>query len=276
MATLENFLRTGQLGPVVLGMTPPDVLTLVGDADEMSRKSNPLLLKYGAAEFSFSKSPHDSVPLLRRIAINYTPTFKALPAPLAFADWMHTQPPPEEWFKTFVSSINYLPVQSLEGPEASRLIFLSGVVVVVAGGIVHSISIDARERDKTTRAPVSHEREPKSDEILAMFDEANRAMQADADRAALLIAWAGLEAALRYRVMRLSPNRKVRGQPATLIQELFSAAELDSSQHKTLEEIRQLRSAVAHGLAPVKFDIHTIGQMRTLAVRLLGAAVSSH
>jgi hypothetical protein len=42
MATLEDFLRTGRLGPVSLGMGPVDVMTALGDPDDTSEKINPI------------------------------------------------------------------------------------------------------------------------------------------------------------------------------------------------------------------------------------------
>lgn len=273
MATLAEFLRTGHLGPVILGMTPADVITLVGDPDQTSRKSNPLHLKYGAAEFFFWQTPHEPGHVLRKIAVFFAPKFEKLPTPIAFTDWVRSKAPSEREFKAFIKKMGYLPVQQVKGPDSSRLLFLSGVAVFIADGVVHSVRVDAHER-RLAATPLGDQREPKVDEILAMFEEADRASRAGADRAALLIAWAGLEAALRYRTLRIRPTGKVRIQPANLIRELFSAAELDSSEHKTLEEIRQLRSSVAHGLTPVKFNSRTIEQMRQVALRLLGPAIS--
>lgn len=43
MATLEQFLKTGQLHPIGLGMTPFEVESLLGEPSDESRKKNPLV-----------------------------------------------------------------------------------------------------------------------------------------------------------------------------------------------------------------------------------------
>ena len=42
MITLEAFLKTGQLGPIMLGMAPFDVESILGEPDQESKKKNPL------------------------------------------------------------------------------------------------------------------------------------------------------------------------------------------------------------------------------------------
>ncbi len=271
MATLEEFLRAGHLGPVILGMTPTDVMTALGDPQDISRKSNPLQLKYGCVHLSFWKAPSHRVHQLREIAITYQPEFEPFPETLAFTDWNPAGPPTERQFRAVMHEIGYLPVHSLEGLSGRQLIFLSGVTVLFAEEMLHSIRLLQRETKEPTSMPLSDEREPTTKQIADMLDEADRATQIGAHRAGLLMAWAGLEATLRRAALRAGKQGKIGVQPSILIRELFAAGQLTPAEHRTLEELRQLRTASAHGLAPMAFDVEIIPRIKDISNRLLAA-----
>lgn len=273
MATLEEFLRTGHLGPVVLGMTPTDVMTTVGDPQGTSRKSNPLQLKYGSAQLSFWKAPKDKSLHLREIAITYQPDFEPLPATLTFLDWNPPQPPTEQLFKSFIYYIGYLPVHSVDGPNGTEISFLSGVTALCADKMLHSIRLHQRQNKESTAMPLSDEREPTTKQILDMLQEAELALRSGAQRAALLLAWAGLEAALRRTALSAGKQGKIGVQPAILIRELFASQQLTPAEHRSLEELRQVRTALAHGFAPVvTSDSDTIRRISAISKQLLERA----
>jgi len=275
MPLFEEFLRTGHLGPVILGMTPTDVMIAIGDPQDTSKKSNPLQLKYGCAQLSFWKAPNHRTHHLREIAITYQPEFEPLPETLVFTDWNPTEPPTELQFRSFMHKIGYLPVHLVEGPSGSQLVFLSGVTALFANKMVHSIRLLQRETKEPTAMPLSDEREPTIKQILEMLEEADRATQIGAHGAALLMAWAGLEAALRRAALRAGKQGKIGVQPSILIRELFASGQLTPAEHSTLEELRQRRTALAHGLAPMTVDVEIIPRIKAIANRLLGDELTS-
>ena len=73
-AKLLEFLKTGSLGPIVLGMNPSEVVEHIGDPDQESQKKNPLTLKYGSLQLVFWR--HRSKSQLRNIALNFLPKFE--------------------------------------------------------------------------------------------------------------------------------------------------------------------------------------------------------
>jgi hypothetical protein len=269
MATLEDFMRTGHLGPVILGMSPNDVMIALGDPQDTSRKSNPLQLKYGCVQLSFWKAPNQRTHELREIVITYQPEFEPLPESLAFTDWTLAEPPTERQFRAFMHEIGYLPVHLVEGSSGKQLVFLSGVTALFTDEMLHSIRLLQRENRAPTPTPLSDEREPTPEQILDMLNEADRASQTGAYRAALLIAWAGLEATLRRAALRAGRQGRIGVQPSILLGELFAAGQLTPAEHRTLEELRQLRTASAHGLAPVGLDADIISKINTISNRLL-------
>jgi hypothetical protein len=113
------------------------------------------------------------------------------------------------------------------------------------------------------------EREPTLDQIREMFNEAERVSRIGMHRAALLIAWAGLEAALRRAALKAGVPGKIGLQPSILLRELFAAGQLTPDEHRILEELRQIRTAIAHGLAPVSLDADNIRRINSISNRLL-------
>ena len=102
-----------------------------------------------------------------------------------------------------------------------------------------------------------------------MFSEATLAVQAGAKRAALLIAWAGLEATLRRAAFRAGRRGKVGTQPVVLLRELVAEGQVTAPEHRTLEHLRQLRMSAAHGLTPVAFPSDLISNIKAVSDRLL-------
>lgn len=269
MATLEEFIRTGHLGPVLLGMSSNDVMTALGYPDDISRKTNPLILKYGSVQLSFWKTPSKKAPQLREIAIAFQPEFEPLPKSLAVTDWNPAETPTESEFRTFIDRIKYPPVHVVEGPTDKALTFLSGVAALVSDGKLHSLRLNLKETKTPPPAPVTDEREATLDQIQGMLIEAEHAMKVGAYRAALLIGWAGLEAALRHVACQAGRPGKVGVPPHILLRELFALGRLSPDEHRWLEMLRQIRTAAAHGLSPVALDSDLVERLIEATHRLL-------
>lgn len=273
MATLEDFLKAGRLGPASLGMGPVEVMTVLGDPDEMSEKLNPLIMRYGPVQFVFVSKPGQRKQDLRDIAIVYKPRFKKMPKALRLSDWDISGAPTLDEFLKYLNKIDYLPIHRVSGESGTQLIFMSGVVALFAAKALHSIRLSQREAKENEQITVSDEREPSPAQIHDMLDEADRALEASAPRAALMTAWAALEAALRRAVLRAGGQGRVGVAPVVLLRELFSAKELSEDDYRALETVRQLRTAAAHGLAHAPILSDTIGRLKSITQRLLGPSL---
>jgi hypothetical protein len=255
-------------------MSPNDVMIAAGEPEDISRKSNPLLLKYGCVRLSFWKAPNDRAPQLREIVVSYLPVFETAPEALAFSDWVPTEPPSEREFRLFVQNTNLLPMHSVEGPSGKQIVFPSGVTALFTDNLLHSIRLVEREYKSVAPAPFPDEREPTLDQIREMLDEAEQVNRIGANRSALLMAWAALEAALRRTASQAGVLGKIGMQPSSLLRELFAAGELTAEEHSMLEELRQIRTASAHGLAPERLDPDQISKLTGTANRLLESLTS--
>jgi hypothetical protein len=267
MATLAEFLKTGSLGPLVLGMDPVEVVGNLGNPEEESQKKNPLILKYGSLQLVFWS--HGAKPQLRDISLNFLPEFKRLPNQVALSDFKPKGSATEKYFRTFVSKIKYPPVHIGKDTNGQQLVFLSGVVADFMNGLLNSIRITQKRQRETEQGALSDLREPSREQILEMIGESERALQFGSGRSALVMAWAALEATLR----RIAIHRGLRGrigvQPTILIRELISADVLSPEQSRTLEGFRQLRTSAVHGLAPVSIQPETISKMNAISKQLL-------
>jgi hypothetical protein len=269
MTTLESFIRTGALGPLAIGKALSDLIHVLGEPEGSSKRSNPLLVKYGAAELLLLKSPQTQLYTLRDIAVKFQPVFAGLPEPIAFSDWNFNQEPSEKSFAGFLERITYSPIVSVEGVAGRQMIFASGVTVLISSGMLNSIRYFEREAKKSKGVPFSDSREPDIEQIREMLDEAEQVSKTGAHRAALLLAWAALEATLRRRVQQLGRSGKIGLQPAVLIHELFATGALTRMEHEKIEQLRQRRSSVAHGLAPIPITLDDLMEVRSLVTRLL-------
>ncbi len=267
MGKLAEFLKTGSIGPVVLGMNPFEVAEHLGEPEQESQKKNPLTLKYGSLQLVFWKHSGQPKSQLRDIVLSFTPEFEPLPDPVALDDFQG--PVTEMAFRNFMHRYRCMPVHMVEGGSGRQLIFLSGVVALFSSGMLDTIRITQKEKKETAPAPLSDMREPSRAQILEMISEANRVQQAGAPRAALMIAWAGMEATLRRAALRAGRGGQVGVQPSVLIRELHSAGVLQPNEVRILEELRQVRTASAHGLAPVDFDVDIIPQINDISLRML-------
>jgi hypothetical protein len=264
MAKLAQFLRTGSLGPAVLGMNPFEIIEQIGDPEEQSQRKNPLTLKYGSLQLVFWR--RGSKSQLRDITLNFLPKFEPLPPPVALKDFHPSDKPTEEYFRNFVRQSGYLPVHE----SGLQMVFLSGVVVDFMHGLLNSIRITQKEKKESTNAPLSDVREPSRKQIFDMIQESERALAFDAYRPALLIGWAALEASLRRAALEKGLQGQIGVQPTILIRELLSAGVLDREERELLENLRQIRTATAHGLAPVNFSPQIVSKMNAMTLRMLG------
>ena len=129
-ADFATFLRTGQLGPLALGMTPSAVELQLGFPDARSRKHNPLILKYGPLELTFW-SPRSQPPQLAQVLMSVLQGLGELPPALQFDDLMPAAVKSFNDFSRFVEQIGVWPDEILKGDRESSMLLPSGVKSVL-------------------------------------------------------------------------------------------------------------------------------------------------
>ncbi len=269
MANLARFVQTGSLGPLNLGIDPFSVLTQLGDPEEESQKKNPLVLKYGSLQLVFWK--RGSRSQLTDITLNFLPKYEPLPPPVAIDDFASNDQLTEEEFLDSIRRLDYLPTHLQEREKSQAMTFLSGVVVDFEDGLLSKARITQKESREADSPPLSDYRQPSQEQIIAMILESETALRIGAKRAGLLMAWAALEAALRHQAIIHGRRGRIGDQPNIMIRELLSAGVLSVGETRILEELRQVRNAAVHGLAPVEFPSRFVSDANGLTKRLIGA-----
>jgi hypothetical protein len=110
--------------------------------------------------------------------------------------------------------------------------------------------------------------EPTLDQIEQIFAEAERVLPVS-PRGAFVLAWSGLEAAMRRYSQHLGVNGHVGIQPLTMVRELYSKGYISRDDFAQMEEARRLRAVVVHGLAPLAIDGGMVQSVVDMARRLL-------
>ena len=270
MAQLKKFLESAKLGSLMLGQTPNEVIGWLGDAEQISRKSNPLQLKYGALQLVFWRPEKQRSQQLVDILILFQPNFESMPPSLKLDDFPRSaEGYTEQAFRRYIHLTDLTPANLEEGASSRRLSFLSGVDVFFTNGLLHSIRL-THKSDKEPPAQQSFgKQEPTVPQIEEMLVEAEEVMKVGAFRAALLIGWAAIEAAMR-RVASSAGLQATRVQPSILIRELLASDKIRPEERDVLEKMRQLRTVAAHGLAPVNIDAETVLKVIQIGKRLVG------
>jgi hypothetical protein len=269
MIKLEDFLKTGRLGNVVLGMTPFSAEGLLGDPAEESKKKNPLVLGYGGLQLIFWRPPETSVSALNQIVIKYRPKPTPLPDPVNLADWAPSETPSVDEFRDFLKRIQYAPVQSTGGFFDGQIMLPSGVLAIYSDGKLERIQIERRQSPETFREMLSDKREPSFEQIGQMFDEAESVIRSGAVRSSLMVAWAGLEATLRRRALLFGLQGRVGVQPMVFIRELQATGNIAPHEFNVIDRIRGARIATAHGLAPALVNEEDVWALIALGRRFL-------
>jgi len=268
MANLKQFLKTGRLGELSLGMLASDVVALLGDADDLSKKSNPLVMVYGNLELTFFKQPDAVRRELVSVVLQYS-----LPLPedrtvFAFEDWDPTGSN-EAAFREFLDSMSYPPAATVGGKSGRQLVLLSRVVAHFVEDRLHSLRLAKESAEQKANLSVAEDREASLDDIHGMFREAEQVLGTGAIRPAFLIAWAGLEATLRRAVLRAGKNGRIGTKASQLIQDLWTSNRITLQEREFLERVRQDRTIIVHGLAPVEITAETVQRILQLSDQLL-------
>lgn len=107
------------------------------------------------------------------------------------------------------------------------------------------------------------------DQVSEALHEARQLLRTGHPAAALLLAWAATEAALRLLASKEAVTIE-RWEANALLNGLTTSGVLTRQRYKTLREALELRNAVAHGLKPPKLEPSKVQKLIQTASDLLG------
>ena len=125
------------------------------------------------------------------------------------------------------------------------------------------------EKDDPLRRLGGSGAEPTADQIEEMLAEAEEVAAKAGDRAALVLAWAALDATLRRVVLAAGLDGRPTRPPVTQLRELYANGHLSAGDFRALERTRKVRAEVVHGLAPRPIESGLVAQVTALSRKLL-------
>lgn len=150
MATLEQFLRTGELGSLHLGMSEADVIALLGPAEDKSVSRQPLILKYGGLQLTFVRRPHGTEPALSLIGLYFHPEGTAVPETARLTDFSGSSETTIADLRDFFGRVGLKEAAVVDGQD-NYLIAPSGAQLSFDGQNLQSIILAGRTSTKTKK-----------------------------------------------------------------------------------------------------------------------------
>lgn len=144
MATLEQFLRTGELGPVRTGMTMSEAVACLGAPQDQSVGGRATILKYGALQLTFAYPRTGGEARLALIAIYFRQPIEPIPAPMHLTDFDAAAETTIAGFRSFLDRAGIKEHSSVDGHETSYLIMPSGARVTFDDKRLDCITLAAR------------------------------------------------------------------------------------------------------------------------------------
>ena len=139
MVTMREFLTSGRLGAVQLGLRPEQVTQLLGQPDDRSARSRPvLLLRYGSVELAFMPVPDTADSTLASVAVHFAHPDRDVPPALRPTDWVPTHDTDEDQLRRFLQQAG-IEAHSRADGEQSHLILQTGATATFRDGKLHSL-----------------------------------------------------------------------------------------------------------------------------------------
>jgi hypothetical protein len=148
MATLEQFLRTGELGPFHVGMSEAEVIALVGPPPDESMSKDPHILKYGGLQLVFRKRPGATDRELTNIGLYFSGRAEPLPEPARPTDFKGSPDTTLRDIRAFLADAN---LRQFEWDQVGNLILPSGAAIAFEDELLQSVHFSAPAGKRATK-----------------------------------------------------------------------------------------------------------------------------
>ncbi len=155
MASFDEFLRTGKIGPIATGMTRDAVRDRLGDPTDTSVGKSPEIWKYGPFELSFYRIPDGSEPFLTSIVRNFDPIASAPPAVLDLEGWLPSRDTNFEEFREHLRQAKIPIYGGVESGPRQHLVLGSSVRVTFDQGELWSVGYTSRREPEYKQLSLS-------------------------------------------------------------------------------------------------------------------------
>ena len=175
MATLEQFLRTGELGPIHPGMRESEVIALLGPPPDETPARQHRILKYGGVQLTFVRRAGDEVRRLDHLGIYLWPHQEPLPDTVRPTDLPLTADTTIADIRGFASQHGLCESATMERDGTHHLFFPSGARITFDGNKLHSLIFVSRAAAPKKQVAVSLSQETWN-QVNLLAHESNRSV----------------------------------------------------------------------------------------------------
>jgi len=157
MPSFDEFLKSGQVGELSIGMTRESVQHILGPPDDTSVKKRPEVWKYGSCELSFHRISDGLSGILDSIQYYYhtQQVEHRSHTKLTFTGWSPSSSTTIGEFLNYLGQINMNPVGGVLAGPSPRLILESSARISYEWGQLWSVSFSDPKESKQKQISVS-------------------------------------------------------------------------------------------------------------------------
>jgi len=155
MPMFDDFLRSGRIGQISVGMNQEAVRELWGPPQDTSIRKHPEIWKYGPVEFSFYRSPEDSSLLLVSIIYHFSQPNAEPPRLLSDSGWMPNSETSIEEFRGHLVDVGIAVVGGVASGPHQHLVLDSSSRVTFEEGKLSSVGFSAKQESKIKQVSIS-------------------------------------------------------------------------------------------------------------------------
>lgn len=146
MASIDEFLATGRLGPIACGMTPQGVEEALGPPEDVSVQKRPTIWKYGALQLTFFTTPDEPEPHLSSIALGFYHPEDRIPVRLGLQGWSPTAETTVDEFQAHFPGAGPEEFRHVDPDGFQHMVLPSEVRVTFEDGKLYRIGHQAGKR----------------------------------------------------------------------------------------------------------------------------------
>ncbi len=144
MATLEQFLRTGELGPLHPGMSQADVASSLGTPQDESLSARAPILRYGGLQLAFHRDRGAADARLQHLGLYYRPPEESIPELARPSDFRGTSSTTLAEVREYLDRVGMKEYAVEEQDATTYLIFSSGARITFDDQVLWSVNFSAR------------------------------------------------------------------------------------------------------------------------------------
>jgi hypothetical protein len=154
MTNLTEFLKTGRLETIAVGMSREEVKAVLGEPQDASVHKYPLIWKYGGLQLIFDRAPDDSRLFLASITLYFHEEAENIPEAFAPIDWVPTAGTTFQVFRAHLDENEIRVFGGVTSGPHKHLVLESGVRITFDDDRLYSIGYTMKRESDTKQLTI--------------------------------------------------------------------------------------------------------------------------